>query len=600
MYSAPSARTPISPYDADMKVRELAIRHFRGFEQLTLKPKNHAVLMGEPGAGRSDIIEALSRVLDPDAAGTRTTTELDFHRKDISCPIAITVTIGELGGELEQRFLDYLELWNKSENTLVPESESTEEVDEAQHAWVLRLEYCARWLPADERSEEWVHFPKLSDPEADQYTYVPRRDLQQLGFAQLRWGTGRLLDLGPRSTFRRIIEGSTGDDFGGAVSDYVQAVATAAEQFTDSAQVKAALEEVLGPLRDLLRIGNTQLQSLIQFAPEGGAPSGLLRSLGPAIDLGDGVGVLPAWRRGSTIASLLRIAEALAACSGARNILAADDLGDGIDPASAAHLVSSMRRLAGQVWITTRVPAVAELFEPEEVIRLGRGGDGSKFARLGRSPTTKAEAIAAKHWHRNLLPALSYRSVVVLEGPHDFASLHSLALRLFREAGDPLPATRGVCLISAGAAGSGGYPTVLRLADAARQMGLRAVGVIDGDTSADARQFLASNSSLADAVIRLPDDMAVEAAFVRGLPEPVLRQALSDVAASAILAEPPGLGQLGGSQLESTAISFIKKHSLHAPFVEALPASDLPAVAVEVLRRAVEVASSDASGIVQV
>ncbi|MGC7845716.1 DUF2813 domain-containing protein [Desulforudis sp. 1088] len=84
-----------------MEIRELRIRQFRGFSELTLKPKGHVVLMGEPRAGRSDVIEALSRVLDTDAARTRTTTELDFYQKDTSRPIVIGLTIGGLGTDLE-------------------------------------------------------------------------------------------------------------------------------------------------------------------------------------------------------------------------------------------------------------------------------------------------------------------------------------------------------------------------------------------------------------------------------------------------------------------------------------------------------------------
>lgn len=582
-----------------MEIRELRIRQFRGFSELTLKPKGHVVLMGEPRAGRSDVIEALSRVLDTDAARTRTTTELDFYQKDTSRPIVIGLTIGGLGTDLEQRFLDYLELWDVAENKLVPESESPEVLDEARYEWVLRLEYRAHWLPEDERCEEWVYFPKVSDPETGTYTYARRREVEQIGFTHLRWGAGRLLDLSPRSPFRRIIEQSDGDDFATAIAQYVQAVATSAEQFSNSEQVKTAMEKVLAPVRDLLRIEGKDLSELFRLAPEGGSLSGLMRSLGPAIDLDNGAGILPAWRHGSTIASLLRIAEALA-LSGSRNILAVDDLGDGLDPASAVHLASVMRRLAGQVWVTTRLHSVAEIFEPKEVIRLGRARDGSRFACQFRSPTTKSEAIVLKHWHRNLLPALSYRSVIVVEGPHDFAALHALAIRLFKESGELLPATRGVCIISAGATGDGGYMNVLRLANAARQMGLRAVGVVDGDISDDAQQFLHSNLSLADAVVRLPDRTAIEAALVRDVSEPALRQALSDVAGSANLEPPPGLDELSGKELEKKAITFIKKYSLHAAFVEALPATDLPFLAVQLLRCAVEAAAGEVlSGIIQ-
>ena len=519
-----------------MDVRELHIQRFSGFLDLPVRPKGHVVVMGEPGAGRSDLIEALARVLDADAIRTRITTELDFHNRDTSQPIQISLTLACLGPDLQQQFLDHLEFWDKGHDLLLAESETPEAMDQERYEWVLRLEYRARWLPAEERCEEWIHYPKESDPDADSFAHARRRDIEDLGFGILHWSGGRILDLGARSAFRRVIERAGGDDFATALAQYVQEVAQAAGQFSNSSQVKDALESVVEPLRELLAIQATDLSQLIQFAPEGGSPSGLLRSLGPSLDFDDGSGSLPAWRRGSTTASLFRITEALALSSGGSKILAIDDLGDSLDAASAAHLAVVMRKSAGQVWVTTRVPSVAEVFEPQEVVRLGRDGSGVRFVRQGTRPASKAESVAAKHWHRNLLPALSYRSVVVVEGPNDFAAFHSLALRLAKEHDQPLPATQRVSIINAGFTGSGGYPSVLRLARAARDTGLRSIAVVDGDTAEDAKKFVQDNQGLADTVVRLPDSAAIEVALLRDLPDDVVRQALVDVAASAGLA----------------------------------------------------------------
>ena len=268
--------------------------------------------------------------------------------------------------------------------------------------------------------------------------------------------------------FRRVIGKSGGNDFAASLAAYVQDVGVAAGQFTGSAQITEALEDVVKPLRDLLGISTTDVSQIFQFAPEGGSPSGLLRSLGPSMDVHDGSGSLPVWRRGSSTASLFRIAEALALSSGTNLILAVDDFGDGLDAASSAHMTAIIRRSSGQAWVTTRTSAVAEVFEPQEVLRLGRDAVGARFARQGKQPKTKAENVAAKHWHRILLPALSYRSVIVVEGPNDFAALHNLALRLSEDVGLALPATQGVALINAGSGGSGGYAAVLKLAGAAR------------------------------------------------------------------------------------------------------------------------------------
>ena len=89
---------------------------------------------------------------------------------------------------------------------------------------------------------------------------------------------------------------------------------------------------------------------------------------------------------------------------------------------------------------------------------MSRDSTGVMSAYQGKRPGSKAESVAAKHWHRNLLPALSYHSVMVVEGPNDFAALHSLALRLAKEMDKPLPAAQGVSIVNAGFTGQVGIP----------------------------------------------------------------------------------------------------------------------------------------------
>ena len=555
--------------------------------------------MGEPGAGRSDLIDALGRVLDTNTARTRITTELDFYGGDTGQPIQITLTLGGLGTDLEQDFLDHLEVWDGTDDHLIEEADTLENFDEDRCKWVLRLGYWSSWLCEEERSEERIFYPKDSDPESDSFVYARRSDIRKLGFRLLRWSGERVLDLSSRSSFRRIIDNADGGDFATAVAQYVYEVSQAAAQFSGSSQVRSALEDVIAPLRELLGISATDVSQLFQFAPEGGVPSGLLRSLGPAIDVGDGAGSLPAWRHGSTTASLIRAAEALASVSDTESILAIDDLGDGMDPASSAHLAAAIRDSAGQVWVTTRLPAVAEVFEPQEVLRMGRDVNGARFAVGGKQPATKAESVVFKHWHRNLLPALSYRAVVVVEGPNDFAALHSLASRMFKEQEKPLPATRRIAIVNAGAVGGGGYANVLKLAGAAKELGLRAVGAVDGDTGPEPQKHLCDYSSLADAVVRLPDSKAIEAAVVDGIPCSVLKQAITDIATAADLVEPENLEQLSDARLKKVAIQFIKKNSLHGQFIDALPPDHLPVLACHYLARLTEVATGTETGLVQ-
>lgn len=582
-----------------MQIHQLIIRHFRGFTELTLKPKHHVVLMGEPSAGRSTVIDALSLVLDPNAIRTRTTTELDFHQKNTNEPIEIEVTIGHLGSDLEQHFLDCLEVWDSSTGQLVEECEAPEEITGENQEWVLRLAYQGRWLIDQERCEEWVYYPKYSDPASQSFQRVRLTDIEQLRFTHLHYDSGKIMDLGMRGAFRRIVEQSSGGDFAAAINQYVQEVADAAMRFTTSNQVKQALDNVIASLRDILRIQQADASQLIEFSPEGGSPSGLLRSLGPTINFGDGSGALPTWRQGSTVSTIFRLAESIALSLGTENVIVIDDLGNGMDPASATHFGAMIRSTAGQAWITTRVPSVAEIFEPAEVIRLGRTLGGNRFAHQGSAPTTKPEAIAAKHWHRNLLPVLNYHSVIVVEGPQDLEALHALAIRLCNEGSNPLPAAYSVAIISAGATGSGGYPNVIKLTAAAREMGLRAVGIVDGDTSQEVRTFLESHTTDADAIIRLPDNVAIESAIIHNVSDTSIRQALSDVSSALNLSATPDFSNMPTEELKTQAIRFVKRNAIHAAFIESLPFDDLPQLAKTLLENAMLAAREQRTGAIQ-
>ena len=575
-----------------MEIKELRIQHFRGFADLDIKPAGHVVVMGEPRSGRSDLIEAIGCILDAEAGRYRVTTELDFHGRDTGRPIVVTLTLGGLGEDLEQRFLQHLDLWDSKTACLVSEADDAADIDDESYEWALRLGYTASWLSDEERCEEKLFYPKESDLEAGAFVGPSRREIRELGFNALNWSNARILDLGPRGNFRRLINRVEGGDFASAVATYMDTIAQAATKFTEASQVETALEQMMSSLHGLPAMSGTGSAQLFQFTPEGGSPSGLLRSLGPAIDFGDAAGSFPAWRQGSTTVSLLRVAEALALAQGTDAILAFDDLGDGMDAATATHFASVIRRFSGQAWVTTRLPAVAEVFEPQEVVRLGKDDDDVRFVRQGKQPLTKADNVASKHWHRSLLPALSYRAVIVVEGPNDFAALHSLALRLFNEQDVPLPATRGVAIINAGATGGGGYANVLKLASNAKEIGLRTVAAVDGDRKPDAKKSVETNISLSDVVVRLPEGYAIERAMVDGISDRALKQAIKDVASGAGLPAPDKFDR-------SSVVSFLKRNSLHGPFIDALPADDLPSVAVKYLGRMLQAATGTDKGLIE-
>ena len=136
---------------------------------------------------------------------------------------------------------------------------------------------------------------------------------------------------------------------------------------------------------------------------------------------------------------------------------------------------------------------------------------------MARSRRPELTRVAYRELHRQILPAMTARGVIVVEGPHDAAAYAAIADRLEGEAGGDLPPEAfGLRMIDGGATGGAGQ--VAHLAEVCRALGFRVVALVDYDrdeTAAASR--LADLQAAADAVVRLPRGDAIEAAILDGI-----------------------------------------------------------------------------------
>lgn len=572
-----------------MQIRQVDVRHFRGFRSLRIKPLSHVLLVGEPRAGRSDLVEAVTRVFDPDSTRGTLTDDLDFFNRDTTTRAEVEVVLGDLGDELEQQFFDQIEFWDASNQTLLPPS-APGEAAPADSERVVRFCYRAEWQEDQQLAEHWVDFPKFSDPDAGAYRRVPRIDRAALPFQRVD-PYGVPLKLTSRSPFRRIVSLSDGDDFPQALERMINDLRAGSAEFTASAQVQTALRAVFRDVAGPLGGGDTLPDDIVKFVPDGGSLPSLLRSFSPTVDLGDGAGQLPLQRHGSTSEALIAAGEALAAMRSGVAVVVVDDFGEGMDAASAKFAAQALRAAASQAWVSTRRSSVAEAFRTSEVVRLTRSGDSQRSVFQGTEPSTKAERLAARHLALQLLPAVAARAVVIVEGPHDHAAYQALGARLFEDEGVPPLGAHGTHLIHAAAADSaGGSGAIPRLADAARALGLRVVSVIDHDgDSSKVEAELRMNLGSADAVVRLPRRIAVERALLSGIDSADLRDVLTDLKEAFDL--PIDVAGTSDTELEDLAVKTLKSAGgLHAEFVEALPPGCVPEIARRVLERSLDCA----------
>lgn len=560
-------------------IRSIEVRSFRGIEQLSVIPQGDVVLVGEPRAGRSTIIEALSRVLSPDASRGMLGDDLDFHARDRETRAEVEVVVGDLGEELTQRFFDQLEYWDEDEESLVDELDALDGLEDYEE--VVRLCYRARWSTEQEQAEHWVDYPKLSDPAADAFERVRRADLAALP-AFFGDSASRPLSLSHRGGLRELVDTAQSTDFAVSLEALAESVQSLGSDLSQSQQLLEALRAVVAPVASALGLDVEELDKQVSFVPAGVALGALLRALEATLELDGAAPPLPLSRHGSTANAALAAAELVARGARTDGVVVIDDFGEHLDAATAHHLAATLRRSTGQTWLSTRRADVAGAFRPQELVRLTFDDHGDRVACPGRAPANKAERMAARHIALQLLPAAAARGVVVLEGPHDRAGLDAIAERRLRRSGVALPAARRVALVDAGAAdASGGSSVTPRLCEAARRLGFFAVAVIDGDPNDEA--IVAANLAAADAVIRLPDAMAIERVLLAGLDDGAVRTALRQLD----VALPADLDDLSKRDLDKVARKTIKSSGgLHAEFVHALPRNATPLLGKRILDEA--------------
>ena len=564
-------------------IRRIALRHFRGFENFGTRLPGHALLVGEPGAGRSDLIEGIVRVLDGDYWRSRRADELDFYDLDTSQPAEVEVVVGGLSIPAQDALIHQLEFWVGKTGTLISELEDASLMDRATHEPVVRLTYRLE-IGEDGRLDETVFWPKLS-PAGKDPRLVRMTDRAYLPFLWQRGGSARTIDLTGRSEFRELIDVQTGEPFEDAIKKFLAEVTAAAGAFSEQERVAAALDELLEGILPVRRFDPSKTAAeTLRFLPDGGATSGLLRSLAAALTLRQGPALLPAARHGSSANAALRGGLILA---GARRlpgaIVAVDELSADLDPALAGYLARQLHSSAGQLLMSAHSSGVAQAFEVDEIVRL-HWRDGKRQVALGRRPTSHEDRIAQRYFAWQILPALSASAIVVVEGQHDRLALDALVQK-----------TTGLGVPSLDAAAieiveSNGTGESSKVAEQSHALGIYTIVLFDNDDAKGAAVpgYVGTALANADVVLRLPPRTAIEKVLVSGVPDAELVRVLGQLL-NAIpgLVLPTGWETRTGKDLQRIAIDMLhgEKGALHAAFVREIEPTQVGQLALDLLAR---------------
>ncbi|WP_200931254.1 hypothetical protein [Frankia sp. R43] len=552
-----------------MRVIRLHLLRFRGFADTVLHPSGHVVLVGEPRAGRTDLITGLRRVLDSRSTASRP------HRYDVHRPIVsseddevetlttVEVTLVDLGSAVEQELDDRLEAINPATGLLVDGAGAEGTV------LGLRLRYCLHYDDPSDTAEHWVEYPATG-------IRVPRAERELVSAVAI----DRVppLQLRAEGAFRRLVNGLDEPGLNATLSSFSKDMGTAIEKLASNTGIRKTLGDILtvGP-ESLLEMASPP-EDCVDFMVDDGSVSAILRAVQPALAL-DAAGSLPLSSHGSTTSAVLSASEAMLSAEDVNAIVFTDDFGDDLDAASAEYLAAELRRTCDQVWISTRRPEVLRAFEPEEVVRLTRSHGARRHHQLAATTDRKART-ARRYLHLLLLPAMTARTVALLEGPHDLEGYTAVADKMLGQ-GTPSPAAFGVRMIAPGLS-DGGKDQLPKLAQLAIDLGFRVRVVLDHDKPGTDVELVGQLATMAEQVIWLPKRTSIERALTHGIPAPALRHALEQLNTEYGLGL--DIGAVSDDSLEAKTIGALKqKGGLHRPFVTALGTRQPPRLARNVL-----------------
>lgn len=564
-------------------VSRVRVQRFRGFEAAEFHIDGHVAIVGEPRAGRSDLLLALRRVLHPRSTSARV-DPLDIHRPVADELTEVEVSLTELGNDLEQLLDARLELLNPT--TGLPASKE----DEWEPELGVRLCYRARYDNETDTGEHWVDWARDSDPANESFIRARRAEREALPVA---WVQRDLpLQVRAEGAFRTLMTGARPGSMKEALDGLISDVEGATETFSQSEAVSETVTDVLGAGgAALLDIDDP---SGVSFVADDGSLAGLLRTLRPALDMDEGV-VLPLSNHGSTASAVLASAEAVVAANSREDeglVVLADDFGDTLDAAGAEHLALRLRKASSQIWISARRADPLRAFKPEEVLRLTRSHGLRKQHRLS-STSDKKVRRARRDLLPHLLAACTSRTVVLVEGPHDAEGLEAVARRMVSVGctGGDL-SNRSMRLLSSPGQ-TGGKDQLADLARLAGELGFHVRVVVDNDSPGTDEDLYDELEDLTEQLIVLPEQTAIERALVDGLDAPALRKAVRGLVAGYGLVPSdwglPDLSDLDKTDGPTLAGAVLRKKllkkspGLHAPWVQALPRGDLPPIAAAVL-----------------
>ena len=466
-----------------MKIRRLNLTNFRSVADGEVLFRGHTLIIGGNSVGKSTICEALDLLLGPDRL-TRNSPidEHDFFERryldDEGNPILIEleVVLTDLTQEVQTRFRNNQEYWNKATNSLLDETASPEDVDDDNVVPALQIKFEGRY---DIEEDEFTAETYFASPPPDDETRrarVTRRAKRLFGFIYLRaLRTGaRALSL-ERGSLLDIILKLKDDDRSAMWKQTLDAMEDLDPAIDSIPQLRAVLDEIDDRVRRFVGLSDDDRTFRLY-------PSALTReSLRRAITLFGSSErsntPVPYWRLGSGVVNSMVFSLLTFIAELKSNVIfAMEEPEMAIPPHTQRRIVQFLQAKMEQSILTTHSPFVLEQYDPDDVVLLKRTSNGVVAGHRIEVAGIKAKTYKG-NLRRVLAEAMLGNGVLCVEGISDREVIASASAVLEENSNEgnytPLDLS-GVTIVHC--EGDGG---ILRYGEFFRGLGLRTYAFYD-------------------------------------------------------------------------------------------------------------------------
>ena len=140
-----------------MKIESVRIENFRSFKDETVFFDDYNCFVGANGAGKSTVLYALNVFFRQSKDSQTNILQLssdDFHHKNTSSPIKITVTFTDLSAQAKEDLKDYVRQDKLIVTATAAFNESTEQAVVKQYGNRLGFQDFRQYFEADKNKQE--------------------------------------------------------------------------------------------------------------------------------------------------------------------------------------------------------------------------------------------------------------------------------------------------------------------------------------------------------------------------------------------------------------------------------------------------------------